>query len=145
VRTGDNYELIQKLAHNDEYSGSKAEVSLMTEVKQGNPLTPFIFNAIMDFLLEQMKGYVIEKSHSLLVLAFADHLIHLATAKEKAQSLLNHTESYLQNLRTRTAAEKCPSFEIRPTNDSWYIGNPDLRLTKAIKQHPQLPIDTYKV
>jgi hypothetical protein len=43
-----------------EYSGSKAEVSLMTEVKQGNPLSSFIFNAIMDSLLEQMKGYVIE-------------------------------------------------------------------------------------
>jgi hypothetical protein len=128
-----------------EYNRPKGEISLMTEVKQGNALSPFIFNAIMDSLLEQMKGYVMEESESLSSLAFADHLIQLATTKEKAQSLLNHTESYLPNLRTRTAAEKCTSFEIRPTNDSWYIGNPDLHLTKAIKHHPQLPIDPYKV
>jgi hypothetical protein len=64
----------------------------MTEIKQGNPLLPFIINAIMDSLLEQMKGYVIEESQSLSALAFADHLIQVATAKDKSQSLLNHTE-----------------------------------------------------
>jgi hypothetical protein len=78
-----------------EYSGSNGEVSLMTEVKQGNPLSPFIFNAIMDSLLEQTKGYVIEESSSLSALAFAGHLIHLAAVREKAQSLLNYTQSYL--------------------------------------------------
>jgi len=34
----------------------------MTEVKQGNALSPFIFNAIVDSLLEQMKGNVIKES-----------------------------------------------------------------------------------
>jgi hypothetical protein len=99
----------------------------------------------MDSLLEQTKGYVIEESSSLSALAFANHLIQLVTGREKAKSLLNYTESYLNKLRTRIAAEGCTSFGIRPTNDSRYIGNPDLHLTKEIKHHPQLPIDPYKV
>jgi len=114
-----------------EHAGSRTEVSLQRRVKQGEPLPPFIFNAILDSLfqqLEQMKGYVIVQSHCFSSLAFADELILLATAKEKAQSLLHHTESYLKNLGMRNAAEKCASFEITCTKDSWYITNPDLCL-----------------
>jgi hypothetical protein len=48
-----------------EYSGSKTEVSLMRGVKQGDPQSPFIFNAILDPLLEQMTGCVIDESQPL--------------------------------------------------------------------------------
>jgi len=83
--------------------------------------------------LEQMKGYVIDESHSLSALAFPDDLILLAATKDKAQNLLHHTESYLNSLGMRIAAEKCASFEIRPTKDSWYIANPDLRISNGDK------------
>ena len=64
--------------------------------------------------LEQMKGYVINESHSISALAFAGDLILLSDTKDKAQRLLNHTESYLNALGMSIAAEKCASFEIRP-------------------------------
>jgi predicted transcriptional regulator len=83
--------------------------------------------------LEQMKGYVTNESHSISALAFADDLILLSDTKDKAQSLLNHTQSYLNALGMCIAAEKCASFEIRPTKDSWYITNPDLSLTNGDK------------
>ena len=109
------------LSTTTEYAGSTTEVSLLRVVKQGDPLSPFIFTAILDPLLEQleeMMRYVINESHSLSALAFADDLILLATTKDKAQCLLHHTESYLTNLGMLIAAEKCASFEIRPTKDS---------------------------
>jgi hypothetical protein len=70
-----------------------------------------------------MKGYVIDESHSLSALAFADDVILLATTKAKVQSLLHNAESYLNKLRMRIASENCASFEIRPTKNSWYIIN----------------------
>jgi len=119
-----------------EYAGSKIEVPLLRGVKQRDPLSPFIFNAIIDPLLEdleQMKGYMIDESHYLSALAFADDLILLASSKEKALSLLHRTESFLTNLGMRIAAEKCASFEIKTTKDSWYIASPDLSLTNGDK------------
>jgi len=66
-----------------------------------------------------MKGYVIDESHSLSALTFADDLIVLATTNDTGQRLLRHIESYLNNLGgVRIAAVKCTSFEIRPTKDS---------------------------
>ena len=134
------------LSTNIEYAGLKTEVPLRRGVKQGDPLSPFVFNAIMDPLLvqlEQMKGYVINESHSISALAFADDFILLRDTKDKAQRLLNHTESYLNALGMRIAAEKCASFEIRPTKDSWYITNPDLSLTNGGKIPNSAP-DSYQ-
>jgi hypothetical protein len=130
-----------------EYAGLKREISLKRGVNQGDPLLPFIFNAIMDPLLEQleqMKGYVIDESHSLSALAFANDLTLLATAKDQAQNLLHHTESYLKSLGMGIAADKCASFEIS-TKDSWYIANPDLRLANGEKYHPQQQIAHYAI
>ena len=85
--------------------------------------------------LEQINVYVFDESHSLSALAFADDLILLATTKDKAQSLLHHTEFYLKDLGMRIAAEKCAFFEIRPTNESGIIETPAYQT--AIKSRTQ--------
>jgi hypothetical protein len=127
-----------------EYSASKTEVSYMIGVKQRYLLSPFIFNGMMDPLLEleQMKGNVIDESHSFSALAFADHLILLATTKDTEQRLLNHTESYVNNFGMRIAGEKCLSFEVRLTRVSWYISNLDVCLENGDKR-PCSSADTY--
>jgi hypothetical protein len=50
-------------------------------VKQGDPLSPFLFNAIMTPLLEQLEELgelTIDETQSISSLAFADHLILIA-------------------------------------------------------------------
>jgi len=108
----------------------------MRAVNPGDPLSPIVFNAIMDRLLEQlqhMKEYAIDESDSPTAPAVEDNLILLATTKDTAQSLLRNTESYLNKLGVRIAAEKWASFEIRPSKDSWYITNTELYLVNSEK------------
>ena len=60
-------------------------------VKQGDPLSPFIFNAILEPLLlhlEQMKGYQIKNNIQVSSLAFADDLILVSTETSDAEKLL---------------------------------------------------------
>ena len=78
--------------------------------------------------LEQMKGLEVGLSQNISTLAFTYDFILLATEKEDAEALLKHTETYLCDLGMSIAAEKCPSFTITKTKDSWYITNPGLNL-----------------
>jgi len=114
-----------------ENSGSSTDISLMIAVKQGDPLSPIIFNAIMDPLLEQlqhMKGYVIDDSHSLSALAFADDLILLATTKDTAQRLFRHTVSFLNDfgcasqLRNAHPSKSCilRIYGVSPTQNFFW-------------------------
>ena len=112
------------------HKGSTVEVTLQG-FTQGDPLSPFIFNAVMDPLLEQLEalqGYLTDKSHTISSLAFADDLRLLADTREKAQELLGRTEQYLQKLGMKIAAAKCASLEITTTKDSWYLTDPNLHL-----------------
>ena len=74
-----------------------------------------------------LKGFHIDEKNTISSLAFADDLL-LADTHEKAQTLLTHTENYLESLGMRIAANKCASFEIRKTKDSWYVEETCLRL-----------------
>jgi hypothetical protein len=102
------------------------EVQLWWGVKQGDPLSPYLFNAIMNPFLEQLeelRGYTIDDDQSISTLAFADHLM---LNMEKAQHLLAATEKYLNSLGMKIAPNKCASFQVQTMRDSWYISTTDL-------------------
>jgi len=73
-------------------------------------LSTFLFNAIMNPLLEQLeelRGYTIDENQSISSLAFADDLILVADNPEKSQCLPNYTEHYLNSMVMTIAANKC--------------------------------------
>ena len=125
------------------HKGSRTEIKLQRGVKQGDSLSPFIFNEIMDPLLEQLEelqGYHINDSQKISTLALADGLLLLADNSEKAQELLTHTEIYLKQFGIKIAPTKCPSFEIKTSKDTWCIADPGLQL-RTKERIPAAPAD----
>ena len=117
-----------------EYKGSTTDVSLNRGVKQGDPLSLYIFNAIMNPLLEtleQLGGYSIKGAHTMTALAFADDLILVADDHHTAQKLLVLTERYFIQLGMTISAQKCASFQIRTTRDSWHMIDTHLSLANG--------------
>jgi Reverse transcriptase (RNA-dependent DNA polymerase) len=104
------------------------EITLLRGVKQGDPLSPLLFNLLIEPLLaklESMAGYELDEC-SISCIAFADDLVLFARTRTKAQILLNVTADYLAGLGMAMAPEKSFAFEVISTRDTWYIVDPEL-------------------
>jgi hypothetical protein len=119
-----------KNIHTNINQGSiEVSMNIKRGVKQGDPLSPFIFNAILEPLLlhlEQMKGYQIKNNIQVSSLAFADDLILVSTETSDAEKLLRATEEYLDNLGMSLSVLKCTAFSIKTSKDSWHVQDPNL-------------------
>lgn len=124
----DSYDDVQTVVKNGE---EEVAIKIQRGVKQGDPLSPLIFNMVMEPMLvalEGQAGYNIINEHTVSVLAFADDVILTARTMPQARNLLSVAETYLSGLGMKISAAKCATFRIATTRDSWYIADPCLAL-----------------
>lgn len=119
------------------HPGGNIEISLQRGVKQGDPLSPLLFNLAIDALiekLEHMSGLDMG-GENLSCLAFADDLYLLASDAPKAQCLLDIVVDYLGALGMGIAASKSFAFQIKHSHGSWSLVDPGMeRLGERIPQ-----------
>ena len=121
-------------------------ISFERGVKQGDPLSPLLFNLVMDpllDLLESSSGYYVN-GVSISALAFADDLILVALDAPEALKLLGTVYQFLKDLGMELSVGKCAAFEVVPTKDSWYLRDPELVLPSG-ERIPYASADTILV
>lgn len=85
-------------------------------VKQGDPLSPFLFNLVMDYLFAKLPENVAARIEDVEVrgTAFADDLILCASSSIGLQSMIDVTAEFLASCGMRLNVAKCRTVAIRP-------------------------------
>lgn len=78
-------------------------IRITSGVKQGDPLSPYIFNLIVDELIEELegegRGLLIGGNHRVSCLAYADDLILMPENRGEANHLLKKATSFFSKYR----------------------------------------------
>lgn len=107
----------------------QVSMSIRRGVKQGDPLTLFIFNAVLEPLLlqlEEMQGFEISDGVKVSSFAFADDIIIVSSTAPGAENLLRNTGQYLGGLGMSISAQKCTAFNVKYTRESLHLLDPGL-------------------
>lgn len=121
-----SYKNMQTQIHN---GPEDFKISLKRGVKQDDPLSPFISNAVMEPLLlklESIPGYKINENTKLFCLAFSDDLILTAKRSNVAQELLQVVETFFRDYGLSLSVQKCASFQVVPIKDSFNVHDPKI-------------------
>jgi hypothetical protein len=108
------------------------EVEILRGVKQGDPLSPLLFNLCLEPLIENISkktsGIKINNESSIPVLAFADDMVLLGEDEREAQSQVNELHRYLESLGMKISIEKSQTFQVVAKKDTWFIKNPEIKI-----------------
>ena len=109
------------------------KIDIKRGVRQGDPLSPILFNLVMDILVHQLessgKGIKLG-DHQIASLMFADDLILMADTDEDLQSLVNTTSSFYESVGLKANARK--SFVMNTTEDI-HINGETIPLTNKFR------------
>lgn len=84
-------------------------------VKQGDLLSPFLFNLVIDNLLKALPPQIAAKIYETPInaLAFADDLVLASTTREGLQELLDITDQYLRSCALSLNPAKCSVLSMQ--------------------------------
>jgi hypothetical protein len=97
-------------------------------VKGGDPLSPFIFNAVLEpFLhLQEMRGFQLSDDGKVSSFAFADDIILVSSTASESGNIFRKSMEYLRGLDMSISSQKCAAFSVKSTRDSWHLFVPGL-------------------
>lgn len=96
-------------------------------VKQGDPLSPLLFNLAMDPLIHGLerfgKGYILGDGLSVVCLAFADDLVVIGGSWSDMAYNLGLLDSFCQSTGLTIQPAKCRSFLLKPCIGSYSVND----------------------
>jgi len=106
--------------------GMLRECRILRGVKQGCPLSPLLFNIVLDPLIRDL--WTNRGGGGMGVLAFADDLTLLDESPDSAQRQLDRVVEFLGALGMSLSPEKCLALWMKVHKRSWICGEPGLRI-----------------
>lgn len=98
------------------------DVAIMRGVKQGDPLSPLLFNLIIDPILAQVselgEGFRVGTAE-IAVTAYADDLVLLSSSQEGMNRQLALVGQHLQSVGLSLSISKCVGFALEKKGDAW--------------------------
>ena len=108
--------------------GGSINITLQRGVKQGDPLSPLLFNTVIDPIICQIENTtkgVDLNDNNVAVLAFADDLVLIGQDRKEAVKQTKMLAKYLGDLGMELSIAKCATIEVVSKNKTWFLKDPE--------------------